>query len=362
MQPQSVKVNVVFDEVRIINESYVLYGVMVKITRCGEKGVEQTFEQHVFRRFSEFWDLKNKLEKEFRSELPYELPIRGFGLWVKSKLSPEVIEQRKLKLAQFLNDMLNDSFDTKWKNSSLVANFLKLPAGWNDSEATGKHKGSHRRVDISTLDLTDPSQWLTSFRDSKTLAAECKKGSGSENTKDLMKLRLSLYHLENTLDEIRRSEALDETELNRRFNLLQSLKNDINEMSLQQGLSEDTHDLHFHDHVKLNNEKTALFTSATRPKSPKKPLVGRRKFGETDDTAELNNQQLLQLHKDKMAEQDQELEQMRKIVQRQKTLSLEMNQELAQQNDLLDLLDGDIDNTASKLRTANRKAKQFNDD
>ncbi|QLG71216.1 hypothetical protein HG535_0B02550 [Zygotorulaspora mrakii] len=349
------EVDVVFDDVRIINESYALYGVNVKITRAGENSVRQTFEQHVFRRYSEFWDLKNKLEKEFRTELPYDLPNRGFGLWSKNKLSSEVIESRKNKLAKFLRDMLNDSFDTKWKNSPLVASFLKLPAGWNETNA---HVTPNQIDDRTDLDLGDPSQWMISFRDSKTLLSQCKKDGSSDNTRNLMKLRLSLYQLENALDATRRSRLLNETELNRRHSLLQALKSDINEMALHSGLGKITSN----DAVDIGNEKTVLFTGVAKPKSPKKPLAGRRRIGETEETLQLNKQQLLQLHKDKIAEQDQELGQMHMIIQRQKALSLEMNQELSQQNDLLDLLGNDIDNTSSKLRTANRRAKQFNSD
>ena len=52
-----------------------------------------------------------------------------------------------------------------------------------------------------------------------------------------------------------------------------------------------------------------------------RPPSGRRRFGETSETVELDNQGLLQLHKSKLKEQDEELEQLRAIIQRQKALS-----------------------------------------
>lgn len=75
----------------------------------------------------------------------------------------------------------------------------------------------------------------------------------------------------------------------------------------------------------------------------------------------LNDQELLQLHKETTQQQDQDLEQLRKIILSQKELSLTMNQELAQQNELLDLMGGEVESTANKLRMANRNAKRFND-
>lgn len=361
MREQTIQVDVILDDVRIIKESYALYGVLVKIIRRGNSDeLDQTYEQHVYRRFSEFWELKNKLEKEFNAELPYELPARQLGLWPRSTLDPDVIEERKIKLSKFLKDLLNDSFDTKWKHSIHVSKFLKLSADWSAGNGV-----TYRKANVSgnettkSPNLCDPEQWIIGFRNCKTLLEQCKKEDNSKRTQNSMQLRLALYNLENALKENRRSHEIGDAELERRNNLMLALKRDINEMALENttnySIDKNTND----DEDRL---RSALFTDSTIPKSPKKPLAGRRKFGETDETAPLSNQELLQLHKSKMQEQDQELEEVRKIVQRQKNLSLEMNQELAQQNDILDLLDNDVDNTASKLRNANRKAKQFNKD
>ncbi|AQZ16835.1 VAM7 (YGL212W) [Zygosaccharomyces parabailii] len=348
MKVQRTEVDVVIDDIRIIKESYALYGVLVRVSRNRPEGESnQAYEHHVYRRFSEFWDLKSKLEKEFGTELPYELPQRQFGLWKKSSLDPEVIEDRKLKLANFLHDLLNDSFDTKWKNSTLVSKFLKLSHNWNSYEQP--------RSDFlsSQGDYGDPTQWLATFRDSKHLLESCKRASESTSAKDLMQLRLVLHDLETTLKK--NGDKLGPAEAARRYSLLMALKKDMNDFALKsssQSSGERTE----------NDLKQALFEEPNKPKSPRKPLVGRRRLGETEETLPLDNQQLLQLHKDAMAEQDREMEQMHRIVQRQKNLSLTMNEELLQGNELIDSLNDGVDVTASKLRTANRRAKQFNND
>ena len=296
--------------------------------------------------------------------MPYELPQRQFGLWKQSSLDPDIIEDRKITLANFLQDLLNDSFDTKWKNSPNVCKFLKLPTNWNSYEPKNSDLPS------SQGNMNDPTQWLTTFRDSKHLLESCKRGMGSSMTRDLMQLRLVLHDLENTLKHS--SEKLGQTEYARRYSLLQTLKKDMNEFALQS--SSRTQDGSSSDNNNNNNTynsnnddghsdlKMALFEGPIKPRAPKKPALGRRRFGETEETAPLNNQQLLQLHKDSMSKQDLEMEQMHKIVQRQKDLSLAMNQELLQDNELLDSLNDGVDSTASKLRTANRRAKQFNNE
>lgn len=338
-----------------MKESYALYGVLIRVVRGNDsQGAEQTYEQHVFRRFSEFWDLKKKLEKEFDGELPYELPARKFGLWKRSAVDLEVIEERKVQLAKFLRDMLNDSFDTKWKNSKHVSKFLKLSANWNSESKVDTSNGiSHEEP----LDLMDPAQWMISFKDAKTFLEQSKQSGSAHSSKVLMQLRLALFNMETALKEAHKTERIGSSEQERRLNLLSVLKRDVNEMALTQNdgipgkFGEDEEQI-----------RTALFPEVVNPRSAKKPLAGRRRFGESTETEPLNNQQLLQLHKAKVQEQDQELEEIRKIVQRQKNISLEMNQELAQQNDLLDLLDNDVNGTATKLQMANRKAKLFNND
>lgn len=356
MRNQTVRVDVTIDEVRIMKGTYALYGVLVRVIRGKDsKGSEQTYEQHVFRRFSEFWDLKKKLEKQFDAELPYEFPARKFGLWKRSAVDLEVVEERKVQLAKFLRDMLNDSFDTKWKKSSQVSKFLKLSANWSSGTEEGTGVDDDRGQD---LDLMDPAQWMISFKDSKTFFEQSKQSGIAHSSKVLMQLRLALYNMETALKDAHKRELVGSAEYERRTNLLAVLKRDVNEIAIKQNnnhaLEKSTDE---EEHI-----RSALFPEMVNSKSPKKPLAGRRKFGETTETAPLSNQQLLQLHKSKMAEQDQELEEIRKIVQRQKNISLEMNQELAQQNDLLDLFDSDVNNTATRLQMANRKAKLFNND
>jgi hypothetical protein len=70
---------------------------------------------------------------------------------------------------------------------------------------------------------------------------------------------------------------------------------------------------------------------------------------ETERTRELDNQGVLQLQKQTMEDQDMSIEELRKIVQRQKELGIAINAELEIQNELLKLTDEDTDRYVSTL-------------
>lgn len=74
-----------------------------------------------------------------------------------------------------------------------------------------------------------------------------------------------------------------------------------------------------------------------------KPRSGRVLGKETSETRELHNEGVLQLQKQKIANQDIDVDELRKIVLRQKELGIAINNELEVQNDLIRILDEDTD-------------------
>ena len=92
-------------------------------------------------------------------------------------------------------------------------------------------------------------------------------------------------------------------------------------------------------------DKEALVGSASR-----KPARSGRVLGkETERTRELDNKGVLQLQRETMEDQDVGLEELRKIVARQKELGIAINGELQVQNDLLKLADEDVDRYVSSI-------------
>ncbi|KAG0655312.1 hypothetical protein C6P45_003130 [Maudiozyma exigua] len=349
---------VFIENARLINDSFVQYNIHIQILKSGNV----TWDTHIHKRFSDFINLRQGMINELgnNSEFPYELPNKQFSLWnnKQTNISSDVIEERKVKLAKFLYDMLNDSFDSKWRNTDTVAKFLNIPKRWNSMASTGS---SHA---INTFETgEDENNWLSTFRDCKNDLQMSKKLTSGERTRKLIQLRLKINHLEKLLNS-KDEEELEKSELERRQNLLKVLKQDINELSLQPSYQNESD-------PQLNNIPTSYtdtsnFTNramndTTTINSGIRPQVGRRRLGETEVTAQLNNQQLLSMHKDTMKVQDQELMDLHKIIQKQKAMSIQMNQELSEQNEMLDIFSNDIDQTANKLKTATRRATKFND-
>lgn len=94
-------------------------------------------------------------------------------------------------------------------------------------------------------------------------------------------------------------------------------------------------------------DKEALVGSASPnsngSRKPGAPRSGRVLGKETERTRELDNQGVLQLQRETMEDQDMGIEELRKIVARQRELGIAINGELQVQNDLLKLADEDAD-------------------
>jgi regulator of vacuolar morphogenesis len=87
----------------------------------------------------------------------------------------------------------------------------------------------------------------------------------------------------------------------------------------------------------------------------------RRKFGvqETDETRPLNDKQVLQLQRDMMDQQDEALESLSSVIQRQKQIGLAINQELEYQNQMLGDLDDTLTRVQSNLKTGDKKLNRI---
>ncbi|RMD40819.1 hypothetical protein DV735_g4308, partial [Chaetothyriales sp. CBS 134920] len=118
---------------------------------------------------------------------------------------------------------------------------------------------------------------------------------------------------------------------------------------------------------RLDNSSNAAVTAAQDKQSlmgsggarGSKPPTGRVLGKETDETRELDNQGLLQLQKQKMAEQDADVEQLRTIIQRQKELGIQINDELSVQNDLLRIVDDDVGRVKAKMDIAKKRTDKI---
>ena len=85
------------------------------------------------------------------------------------------------------------------------------------------------------------------------------------------------------------------------------------------------------------------------------PKQGRVLGKETARTRELDNQGVLQLQKQLMEDQDVDVEELRKIVARQKELGVAINNELEVQNEMLKMVDEDVTRVQGKIEIAKKR-------
>jgi regulator of vacuolar morphogenesis len=87
--------------------------------------------------------------------------------------------------------------------------------------------------------------------------------------------------------------------------------------------------------------------------------IGRRVLGaplkETERTRELDNEGVLQLQRQIIAEQDQDVTDITAVVRKMREMGVQINEELVLQNEMMGLLDRDIDRNAAKIAVAKKR-------
>ena len=100
--------------------------------------------------------------------------------------------------------------------------------------------------------------------------------------------------------------------------------------------------------VAEKSDSTALF-------GPAKPASGRVLGKESDKTRALGNQGVLQLQKQMMQEQDEDVMVLARAVARQKELGWQIQEELVVQNEMLGMLDEDVTRVQGKMDVARKR-------
>lgn len=80
---------------------------------------------------------------------------------------------------------------------------------------------------------------------------------------------------------------------------------------------------------------------------------------ETDKTRELDNEGVLQLQKQMMQDQDLDVEELGKIVRRQKEMGLAIHGELEIHNEMLKRVDEDVDRVGRKIEIAKKRVQKI---
>lgn len=139
---------------------------------------------------------------------------------------------------------------------------------------------------------------------------------------------------------------LGEGELRRRRDLLSSAKRE--KEGLENLLSAMAAKSAVDKTVADKSDSTALL-------GPAKPASGRVLGKESDKTRALDNQGVLQLQKQMMHGQDEDVMVLARAVARQKELGIQIQEELEVQNEMLGMLDEDVTRVQGKMDVARKR-------
>jgi regulator of vacuolar morphogenesis len=317
----------------------------------------------VQKRYSEFASFHDELVHKLDAQPPVPLPGKS---WFHNTNSNERLrEERRQGLEKYLQ-AINNSEDQRWRNTSIWRSFLNLPsqatAGENTTSAR-LHKAVTGPGTLGSAPITDPVLWLDCHRELKSHLHDArlyltrrdqattpqKQHESSAHAKSsLAKAGTMITALEDGLKnpgggaDTWAGSGLGEGEIRRRKDLLTSAKKEKDGLeNLHNAMVQKT---------KLDTAVASIQDKDKLVNSAKPRLGGGRVLGrETDKTRELDNQGVLQLQKQTMEAQDKSVNDLLKIVSRQRELGVAINNELEIQNDLLTLADEDVTRLAISL-------------
>ncbi|MCJ1462111.1 hypothetical protein MMC07_000711 [Pseudocyphellaria aurata] len=323
----------------------------------------------VQKRYSDFTTLHTTLTNQAGAPPPAILP--GKSWFTKTTSSPEFTEERRKGLETYLQT-LNQTEDQRWRNTSAWRSFLNLPS--NSSSKSSLASGLHSAIagSGSGAPITDPVVWLDQYRELKSqlhdarlhvtkrdqaTTAQSQHEAGAQAKKCLVRAGTTMAALEQGLKNLGTdawgSARLGQGELLRRKDLIGSAKRE--KEGLESLLSAMITKSHVDKTVAAAQEKQQLVGSASGNGKASGRVLGR----ETDRTRALGNQGVLQLQKQMMEEQDEDVMVLAKAVARQKELGVAIHEELLVQNEMLGMLDEDVTRVQGKIDIAKKRISKI---
>ncbi|KAJ5095662.1 hypothetical protein NUU61_005018 [Penicillium alfredii] len=353
----------------------------------------------VSKRYSDFSAFHTTLTSQTNAPPPVPLPPKS---WFAKTVSNERFrEERRRGLEQYLR-AINDASDGRWRTSSAWRAFLNLPtaavSGSASSNGTANTNTTSARLHAAITDpgnasnapISDPTLWLDHYRDMKAHLHDArlqlsrrdqettpqKQHESSAQAKScLVRAGTMIAALDDGLKNLGRGDSnsasaqslstLGDGELRRRKDLL------INARKEKDGLEDLLHAMAAKtrlDHAVASiQDKEALLRPGLGNGNGDAASGGRRtpaRSGrvlgkETERTRELDNEGVLQLQRQTMQDQDMSVDELMKIITRQKELGTAINEELEVQNELLKLADEDTDRLKAKLDVGKKRVNKI---
>ena len=277
-------------------------------------------------------------------DFPYSLPAKRIN-WLNNKNS--IIEERKVELTKLLNNIIKDR---SLQNEKIVLEFLQLPINFkfnNDIFKNDDNDGpSFLNMDVSTSD-----SWLQVYRSLKQDIQDCQYPlSIQEKIRIKQKINTTYQPILQNLLKSRSQLSLSNDEKQKRTSLINQLQTTL-ETILNSQLYQQSH---ASDNMPGGFRQAKRVLGATPP-PPDLP----KETKETKETLPLSNQELLQQQIQIHKQQDQEVEQLRHLIARQRNMGELIHNEVEEQNLMLDRFNEEVDSAGDKIKNARHRARKI---
>lgn len=361
MSPQ-VQISIPTTQLSNTSKPYTIYNITLRLPPL------RTFTLQ--KRYSDFASLHYTLCSQAGGAAPPAL-LPSKSWFTRTTSSPELTEERRKGLEAYLI-AINESEDDRWRNTPAWRTFLNLPSSINSSKAS---LHSALNGPSSNAPITDPVVWLDHYGDMKkqihdarqnlmrrdqASTAQAQHEASVQAKKCLVRAGTMIQALDTGLQNLssstsaRGGTSLGEGELRRRRDLLSSAKRE--KEGLENLLSAMAAKSAIDATVANAGDKSALLNINSHYS---RPASGRVLGKETGKTRALDNQGVLQLQKQMMKEQDEDVMVLAQAVAQQKELGIQIHEELEVQKDMLKLLEEDTDRHQGKMDVARKRIQKI---
>lgn len=301
----------------------------------------------VSRRYSEFVRLMEELCDELgikTKDFPYALPPKAVPWFGRS--GDDVTEDRKVKLHNFLNQVIRDR---DLQNRKLVHDFLSIPANFTITPALFRGKDSEEGVVGVDATSIDQYLWMEYYRHLRHEITELGEDIDAADVDKKIGIRRKIYNfvsptllkLSEALEYMAASDTVAREEISRRRALVKTLGEEI-ETLVQRSVPHKSNTASF---LKRNTRR----------------VLGddKNEAQETKDTISLDNNELLQSQLEMQKNQDLDISELRRIIYRQRELGETIRDEVEEQNVMLDQFSDEVDKSSRNMKSARRKAKDI---
>ncbi|KXJ88902.1 PX domain-containing protein [Microdochium bolleyi] len=351
------------------SKPYTLYNITLRLPL-------RTFV--VQKRYSDFATLHQALTSHVGSPPPNPLPGKS---WFKSTVSsPELTETRRHGLESYMR-AIAESPDRRWRDTSAWRTFLNLP---NTGNSTGNSAASVRtggtagygrippnKDAANKAAAQDPGTWLDLHGEMKRDFQEARRSlakrdsaadnssaleAGSAAKKALVKAGGLLTVLAEGLRYIQDSRRIGDGEIRRRKDLIAAARverEDLEKLSATISASARTSQ----KTMPSAADKAALLGGNSKPRAGGRVLGA--PLPETERTRELDNDGVVQLQRQMMDEQDEDVDALAKILRRQREIAENIHREVEEQTEMLDHVNHQVDVTSGKITVAKNRTKKI---